>query len=775
MSEHAPNDLADTLFGVARRLRWHVNERMRAAGLSFARLRVLDTLTDGPQRMRDLSNALNVAPRTITGLVDALEEDGLVARSPHATDRRVTVLTITPEGQRLLVTAGRERSKVLAELFGTLSPADCDDLDRILHTLRDAVPDPPDGWKKAKRARRVADVNRLAEETSPYLRQHADNPVDWYPWGEEAFARARAEDKPLLLSVGYSSCHWCHVMAHESFEDPEIAAVMNERFVNVKVDREERPDVDAVYMQAVQAMTGSGGWPMTVFLDPDGRPFFGGTYFPNADRPGMPGFVRVMDAVDEAWRERRADLLEQAGTLHDAIARSTQVPSRDPGDPSADVLGVAVAAVNAQFDERFGGFGNAPKFPQAMTLAFLLAQAVRAPTPETLESITVSLDAMAAGGMYDQVGGGFHRYSVDAYWLVPHFEKMLYDQALLARAYLHGWLVVGLPRYRRIVEEIVEYVLRDLRHADGGFFSAEDADSEGVEGKFYLWSLEEIEELCGADTPEVVRYWGVTAGGNFEDPHTGYRGNILHVVDREEDRPDVVTGLLPRLLAARADARASRSRRQGAPRLERAVPALARRGRVRVAARRLDGGRAHERPVPPARAPRATTAASCVRGRAGAPTSSRTPRTTPRCSRRSSRWPRSTTSPGSARRGSSPTTSSACSPTTRTAASSPRASTPNRSSCARRTTRTTRPRPRTPSPPNGLLRLAAITGDAAYEAPRLAVDPHDGAAARRAPHRVRLPARGVRAAGHAADRGRGRRPARRARHRVTAGGAAANG
>ena len=395
-------------------------------------------------------------------------------------------------------------------------------------------------------------MNRLAEETSPYLRQHADNPVDWYPWGEEAFARARAEDKPLLLSVGYSSCHWCHVMAHESFEDPGIAAVMNERFVNVKVDREERPDVDAVYMQAVQAMTGSGGWPMTVFLDPGGRPFFGGTYFPSEDRPGMPGFVRVMDAVDEAWRDRRADLLEQAGTLHDAIARSTEVPSRDPGDPSTDVLGVAVAAVNAQFDERFGGFGNAPKFPQAMTLAFLLAQAVRAPTPETLESITVSLDAMAAGGMYDQVGGGFHRYSVDAYWLVPHFEKMLYDQALLARAYLHGWLVVGLPRYRRIVEEIVEYVLRDLRHPDGGFFSAEDADSEGVEGKFYLWSLEEIEALCGADTPEVIRYWGVTAGGNFADPHTGYRGNILHVVDREEDRPALITGLLPRLLAARA-------------------------------------------------------------------------------------------------------------------------------------------------------------------------------------------------------------------------------
>ena len=268
----------------------------------------------------------------------------------------------------------------------------------------------------------------------------------------------------------------------------------------------------------------------------------------------MPGFVRVMDAVDEAWRDRRADLLEQAGTLHDAITRSTEVPSRDSGDPSPDVLGVAVAAINAQFDPRFGGFGNAPKFPQAMTLAFLLSQAVREPSAEILETITVSLDAMAAGGMYDQVGGGFHRYSVDDYWLVPHFEKMLYDQALLARAYLNGWLVVGLPRYRRIVEEIVEYVLRDLRHTDGGLYSAEDADSEGVEGKFYLWSLAEIEALCGPDTPEVVRYFGITAGGNFEDPHTHFRGNILHVVDREEDRPEAVDRVLPRLLAAR-DAR----------------------------------------------------------------------------------------------------------------------------------------------------------------------------------------------------------------------------
>jgi uncharacterized protein len=394
-------------------------------------------------------------------------------------------------------------------------------------------------------------TNRLAGETSPYLRQHADNPVDWYPWGEEAFARARAEDKPILLSVGYSSCHWCHVMAHESFEDPATAATMNERFVNVKVDREERPDVDAVYMQAVQALTGHGGWPMTVFLDPDGRPFFGGTYFPPSDRQGMPGFARIMDAVAQAWSERRAELLEQAGSLQAAIERSTEVPVHDHDVPP-DVLATAVRNINAQFDPRFGGFGRAPKFPQAMTLTFLLDQAVRNPSPETLDTITVSLDAMAAGGIYDQVGGGFHRYSVDAYWLVPHFEKMLYDQALLVRAYVHGWLVVGqLPRYRRVVEETVDYVLRDLRHADGGFFSAEDADSEGVEGKFYLWSLAEVEEIAGPDAAEVVRYFGVTAGGNFEDPHTQYRGNILNVVDREEERPDAVVRVLPKLLEVR--------------------------------------------------------------------------------------------------------------------------------------------------------------------------------------------------------------------------------
>ena len=395
-------------------------------------------------------------------------------------------------------------------------------------------------------------MNRLAGETSPYLRQHADNPVDWYPWGEEAFGRARAEDKPVLLSVGYSSCHWCHVMAHESFEDVDVAAVMNDRFVNVKVDREERPDVDAIYMQAVQAMTGSGGWPMTVFLDPEGRPFFGGTYFPPDDRQGMPGFVRLLDAIDDAWRNRRHELGEQAEQLRQAIEESTAVGGRGPGAPLSDaLLDQAVAGLRGQFDGRFGGFGRAPKFPQAMALTFLLDQAALAPADEILEMVTVSLDAMAAGGIYDQVGGGFHRYSVDAHWLVPHFEKMLYDQALLVRAYLHAWIVTGNDRYRRVVEETITYVLRDLRHADGGFFSAEDADSEGVEGRFYVWSLEELEAVSGDDLPELVRHFGVTARGNFEDPHTGFRGNILHAVGPTDDIPDAVARVLPKLFAAR--------------------------------------------------------------------------------------------------------------------------------------------------------------------------------------------------------------------------------
>jgi uncharacterized protein YyaL (SSP411 family) len=386
---------------------------------------------------------------------------------------------------------------------------------------------------------------------SPYLRQHADNPVDWYPWGEEALARARAEDRPVLLSVGYSACHWCHVMAHESFEDPDVAAVMNRLFVNVKVDREERPDVDAVYMQAVQALTGSGGWPMTVFLAPDGTPFFGGTYFPKEDRHGLIGFPRLLERVDEAWRTQREPLLEQGDKLRAVIARSATLGGSGT-EPAASILDSALETIRRQFDERFGGFGPAPKFPPSTTLDFLARGFVRDPDPTTLEMLTVTLDAMAAGGMCDQVGGGFHRYSVDQYWLVPHFEKMLYDQALLLGAYTRGWQVTREPRYRQVVEQLVEYVLRDLRHVDGGFFAAEDADSEGVEGKFYLWSLEEIEADCGDDAAEMIRFFGVTASGNFEDPHTGYRGNIVHAVDRTDPRPDAVTRGVARLRAARA-------------------------------------------------------------------------------------------------------------------------------------------------------------------------------------------------------------------------------
>jgi uncharacterized protein len=396
-------------------------------------------------------------------------------------------------------------------------------------------------------------VNRLADETSPYLRQHADNPVDWYPWGDEAFEAARAADKPIMLSVGYSACHWCHVMAHESFEDPAVAEVMNRLFVNVKVDREERPDVDGIYMQAVQAMTGQGGWPMTVFLAPDGRPFFGGTYFPKQDAHGRPGFVRLLEAVGDAWRTKRADLFAQADKLHEALARTSDFATFGAEEtPSAEILDRAEAGVASQFDARFGGFGRAPKFPQAMTLDFLVRAWVRNQSAETLHMVTFTLDAMAAGGIYDHVGGGFHRYSVDAYWLVPHFEKMLYDQALLAGVYLHGFLATGDPRYRRVVEETIDYVLQELRHDQGGFFCAEDADSEGVEGKFYVWSLEELEEICGDDAPEVVRFFGVTVDGNFEDPHTGFRGNILHAVDPAEARPLGVERSLPKLAARRA-------------------------------------------------------------------------------------------------------------------------------------------------------------------------------------------------------------------------------
>jgi uncharacterized protein len=321
--------------------------------------------------------------------------------------------------------------------------------------------------------------NRLAGETSPYLLQHADNPVDWYPWGDEAFAKARAEDKPILLSVGYAACHWCHVMEHESFEDSATAQVMNERFVSVKVDREERPDVDALYMDAVVALTGRGGWPMTVFLTPDGEPFVGGTYFPDEPRHGLPSFQQVLRAVSDAYRERRGDVARQAQALTESVRASAELAASS--DPlTSELLHVAVHGLRQGFDARWGGWGTAPKFPQASTLEFLLRRGEE-------EMTTRTLDGMALGGMYDLIGGGFHRYSVDERWLVPHFEKMLYDNALLVPAYLHGWLRAGSPRWREVVEETVTYVLRELALDEGGFASAQDADTDGVEGLTFTW------------------------------------------------------------------------------------------------------------------------------------------------------------------------------------------------------------------------------------------------------------------------------------------------
>ncbi|HEX6667327.1 MAG TPA: thioredoxin domain-containing protein [Solirubrobacterales bacterium] len=374
--------------------------------------------------------------------------------------------------------------------------------------------------------------NRLAGETSPYLLQHRDNPVDWYPWGEEALGRARDEDRPILLSVGYSACHWCHVMERESFEDAETAAYMNEHFVNVKVDREERPDVDAIYMEAVQAMTGHGGWPMTVFLDPDGVPFYGGTYFPPDESRGMPSFRMVMEAVIVAFEGQREEIRERAAETRARLGAIGQV---EPGTelPGAAELDSAVALLVERADRQRGGFGGAPKFPPASSLELLLARAFGGGDGAGSEPAAVvgeTLDAMLAGGIYDQLGGGFARYSVDPAWLVPHFEKMLYDNALLAGAYLHGWQALGQERYRRVCEETLDWMLREMRGPEGGFYSALDADSEGVEGRFYVWTPAQIREVLGegAEADAVIAHYGVTEEGNFEG------ANILHLASGPE-------------------------------------------------------------------------------------------------------------------------------------------------------------------------------------------------------------------------------------------------
>jgi len=357
--------------------------------------------------------------------------------------------------------------------------------------------------------------NRLAQETSPYLLQHRDNPVDWYPWGSEALERALQLDRPILLSVGYSACHWCHVMERESFEDEATAAYMNEHFVCVKVDREERPDVDALYMEAVQAISGQGGWPMTVFCDPEGVPFYGGTYFPPDESRGMPSFRMVMEAVLDAFENQREELRERAPETR---RRLGAIGAVEPAGerPGAELLEGAVATLRENADMQRGGFGGAPKFPPASTLELLLARGERAPVERTL-------DAMMAGGIYDQLGGGFARYSVDASWLVPHFEKMLYDNAQLARAYLHGWQAFGHERYRWIVEETLDWALREMRGPEGGFYSALDADSEGEEGRFYVWTPEEMRAVLGSDAQPVLDFYGVTDAGNFEGR------NILHL------------------------------------------------------------------------------------------------------------------------------------------------------------------------------------------------------------------------------------------------------
>ena len=391
--------------------------------------------------------------------------------------------------------------------------------------------------------------NRLAQETSPYLLQHKDNPVDWYPWGPEALERAREEDKPILLSVGYSACHWCHVMERESFEDSETAAYMNEHFVSVKVDREERPDVDAIYMEAVQAISGHGGWPMTVFLDPDGVPFYGGTYFPPDTSRGMPSFRMVMEAVVHAFETQREEIRERAPATRARLAAIGEVEPRSdlPGEAE---LKEAVQRLLSVADRERGGFGGAPKFPPASSLELLLAR----DQPEVVEG---TLDAMMAGGIYDQLGGGFARYSVDAIWLVPHFEKMLYDNALLARAYLHGWQRLGHERYQRVCEETLDWMLGEMRGPEGGFFSALDADSEGEEGKFYVWTPAQIREalannpncikFSSHDNQNLMQFWGVTEEGNFEG------ANVLHLAGgAEAPEPEGLAEARRALLEARA-------------------------------------------------------------------------------------------------------------------------------------------------------------------------------------------------------------------------------
>ena len=370
--------------------------------------------------------------------------------------------------------------------------------------------------------------NRLANETSPYLLQHANNPVDWYPWGEEALQRSKNEDKPILLSIGYSACHWCHVMERESFEDEATALLMNEYFVSIKVDREERPDLDAVYMEAVQMLTGSGGWPMTVFLTPEGKPFYGGTYFPPVDRFNMPGFPRLLESVARSYRDSRSEIDRVTNQITEQLGRTGQIPKGD-SPVTVETLHQAYTVLATNFDYQNGGHGTAPKFPQAMNLEVLLRYYRHGYNDRALEMVDLTLEKMAQGGIYDQIAGGFARYSTDAYWLVPHFEKMLYDNALLSRLYLHAHQATGRGMYRRIAEETLDYILREMTGPEGGFYSATDADSEGEEGKFFVWTPAEIEAVLGDEAGIFSGFFGVTQAGNFEG------NNILNIKQKASD------------------------------------------------------------------------------------------------------------------------------------------------------------------------------------------------------------------------------------------------
>ena len=414
--------------------------------------------------------------------------------------------------------------------------------------------------------------NRLAAESSPYLLQHQHNPVDWHPWGEEALAKARAENKPIFMSIGYAACHWCHVMEHESFEDDNTAAYLNEHFVSIKVDREERPDLDQIYMGAVTAITGHGGWPMTVFLLPDGRPFHGGTYFPPEPRYGMPSFLQLLEQVYEAWVIRRDDLDNGAQQLVEALQR-VQVGATT-GEFTELTLSQASRVLAASHDRQHGGWGTAPKFPQPMALEFLLRRHAATGEGLLLDVVERSLTKMARGGIYDQLGGGFHRYSVDAEWLAPHFEKMLYDNSQLARVYLHAWQVTGNAEYREVVEATLDYVAREMTHPAGGFFSTQDADSEGEEGKFFVWSLDEVDEVLGDHAPLFRDAYDVSRNGNWEGKTILRRVRdadvlaSLHGVAVAEVEPRLAAG---RDGAARAAGgpHSTRARRQGADGVER--------------------------------------------------------------------------------------------------------------------------------------------------------------------------------------------------------------